>query len=327
MLWIILAVITAAILFIVLGFSGGKTWKVRPRQWVALAGVLWLFGGMIAVVPTGHTGILTTFGKVEDTTLEAGIHFKSPVQEVVVMDNRTQKQVLNLTCFSKDIQEVDVRYTINYQINKQNAQTIYKTIGTEYYVTVMEPQVQQAVKAVIANYTAETLIENREKLSQEIKTMLESTLQTYNIEVIDASVENMDFSDAFTNAVEAKQVAAQNKLQAEIEQAQKTMEEEQAAKRAQIQASAAAEVAKIQAEADLEVTKIQADAAEYAGKKDAAVNEALANSLTDILLEYYEIKQWDGKLPLYYVTSDGTVLPILGALPSDTTETETESGQ
>ena len=77
---------------------------------------------------------------------------------------------------------------------------------------------------------------------------------------------------------------------------------------------AAAEVAKIQAEADLEVVKTQADAAEYAGQKDAAVNEALAKSLTDILIEYYTLQQWDGKLPEYYVSGVEGVNPILGSI-------------
>lgn len=322
MFWIFLAAVTVAVLFGLLGITGGRSWRLRPRQLLALVGVLWMFGGMVAVIPTGHTGILTTFGKVEDITLEAGMHIKSPFQEVVVMDNRTQKQVLNLSCFSNDIQEVEVRYTVNYQINKKSAQTIYSEIGTNYYMTVMEPQIQQAVKSVISKYTAETLIENRDKLSQEIKVILENALTVYHIEVIDASVENMDFSNAFTAAVEAKQVAAQNKLQAQIEQEQKTMEEQQKAERAQIQANAAAEVAKIQAEADLEVTRIQADAAEYAGKKDAAINEALAESLSDILLKYYEIKQWNGELPDYFVSGVESVLPILGQIGNGA-----ESGQ
>ena len=91
----------------------------------------------VASVPTGHTGIVTTFGQVEDYTYEAGIHFKLPWQEVVNMDNRNQKATVDLNCFSSDIQEVAVTYTINYQIQKSNAQTIYKTIGTSYFNTVI----------------------------------------------------------------------------------------------------------------------------------------------------------------------------------------------
>ena len=107
----------------------------------------------------------------------------------------------------------------------------------------------------------------------------------------------MDFSDEFTSAVEKKQVAVQNKL------------------RAQIDANAAAEVAKIGAQADLEVTKIQADAAEYAGQKEAAKNKAISGCLTEHLIRYYYIQQWNGKLPETYLGSDNvsTIIGIGGA--------------
>lgn len=301
--YIALALATMILLFALLGISG-KSWRLRGRQWLALLGAIWLLFGAFAIVPTGHTGILTTFGKVEDTTLEAGLHFKLPIQEVVVMDNRTQKSVVELACFSSDIQEVSVKYSINYQIQKTDAQNIYKTIGVNYYDVVMQPRIEVAVRSVIAKYTAETLIENRDTLSSQITEILLDELAAYNIDVVNTAIEDMDFSDVFTQAVEAKQVAQQEKLKAETEQEQKTMEEQAAADRQVIAATAEAEVAQIQAQADAEVLKIQADAAEYAGQRDAAVNKALAESLDETLLEYYAIKQWDGKMPDYLAGAD-----------------------
>lgn len=316
MTWIALAAVTAIILFVVCGITkqnGRTTWKKNPKQWAALASIALVGFGCIASVPTGHTGILTTFGKVEDVTLEAGLHFKLPVQEVVCIDNRTQKSQLNLTAFSSDIQEVTVAYSINYQIDKKNAQNIYKTIGTGYYQVVMEPRIQVAVKSVIARYTAESLVEKRDQLSSEITEILRGEMNSYSIEVVNTAIENLDFSDAFTDAVEAKQVAQQNLLKAQTEQNQKTMEANEAAERQRIAAEAEAKVSVIAAEADKEVLQIQADAAEYAGQKDAAVNKALAETLTDELLRYYLIKQWNGILPSYLVTGTDTVLPILGS--------------
>ena len=316
MTWIALAAVTAIILFVVCGITkqnGRTTWKKNPKQWAALASIALVGFGCIASVPTGHTGILTTFGKVEDVTLEAGLHFKLPVQEVVCIDNRTQKSQLNLTAFSSDIQEVTVAYSINYQIDKKNAQNIYKTIGTGYYQVVMEPRIQVAVKSVIARYTAESLVEKRGQLSSEITEILRGEMNSYSIEVVNTAIENLDFSDAFTDAVEAKQVAQQNLLKAQTEQNQKTMEANEAAERQRIAAEAEAKVSVIAAEADKEVLQIQADAAEYAGQKDAAVNKALAETLTDELLRYYLIKQWNGILPSYLVTGADTVLPILGS--------------
>jgi regulator of protease activity HflC (stomatin/prohibitin superfamily) len=327
MAFIILSLITALALFIILGISvAEKKWRIRPRQLLSLLGCFWLLFGMFAIVPTGHTGILTTFGRVEDTTLEAGLHFKLPVQEVVVMDNRTQKSVVDLSCFSSDIQEVSVRYSINYQIQKSDAQNIYKTIGEDYYNVVMQPRIEVAVRSVIAKYTAETLIENRETLSSQITDILLNELSVYNIDVVNTAIEDMDFSDVFTQAVEAKQVAQQEKLKAETEQEQKTMEEQAAADRQVITAQANAEVAKIEAEADREVLKIQADAAEYAGQKDAAVNKALSESLDEVLLQYFAIKQWDGKMPEFLAGMDneGILALIYGLKNQEQVETPTE---
>ena len=289
----------AALVFIIITIKNAK-------KSAALIGVLALFLGVaiiacscVAEVDTGHTGIVTTFGHVEDYTFEAGIHFKLPWQEVVNMDNRNQRATIDLKCFSSDIQEVDVTYTINYQIQKANAQTIYKTIGTSYFNTVIAPRIQEAVKSVIAQYNAENLIANREKLSAEVKVILLQKLEAYNIEVLDASIENLDFSDVFTAAVEAKQVAEQTKLKTQIEQEQ-----------AIIIAEAEAERAVIEAKAEAEVKKVEADAKLYATEKEAEANAKLAASLTDALISYFYAQSWDGKLPAY-MGGDGGTFPIL----------------
>ena len=284
---------------------------------IAVAVVLVLIGGSSAAgscvrtVPTGHTGIVTTFGNVESYTYEAGVHFTAPWKTVINMDNRNQKAAIDLLSFSSDIQEVTVTYTLNYQIKKENAQDIYRTIGISYFDTVITPRIQEAVKSVIAKYTAEQLLEMRADLSNEIKNILVEKLAAYNIEVLDTSLENLDFSDAFTTAVEAKQVAAQKSQQAKIEQEQALMEAEYAKNIAETKANADAAVAKIAAQAELDVTKIQADAAEYAGQKDAAIigqvrdifakdPENLTNEDIEALLLYYYIQKWNGTLPETY---------------------------
>ena len=265
----------------------------------------------ITTVPTGYTGILTTFGRVENGTLSAGVHLIAPWQHVVKLDNRTQKVDITTQTFSADIQQVDVAMSVNYCIDQSTAQELYKTVGEKYYDTVLYPRILENTKAVFAKYTAEELVANRNVLSGEIQELLKNDALRYGIQIVNFSVEDIDFTDAFTNAVEAKQVAAQNKLTAETEQAQKTMEQQAAAERRIIDANAAAEEARIQAEADLEVTKIQADAAEYAGLKEAAKNKAIAEWLTPILIKYYYIQQWDGKLPTTMLGNDATMLVTL----------------
>ena len=279
--------------------------KIKRRLWtwipigiILLIGIIF-FANSCSSVPAGHTGILTTFGKVEDRILTEGLNWKSPFQKVIKMDNRTQKKVEEFQAFSSDIQEVDIMLAVNYSINQETAQNLYRTVGVEYYTNIVYPRLLESTKSVFSNYTAEQLIGNRENLSTEIKDLVIPDVARYGIIVSDISVQDIDFTDAFTNAVEAKQVAAQDKLTAETRQAQLTMEAEQEAARQVIKANADAEQAQIAARADLEVTKIQADAAEYAGLKEAAKNKAISEWLTPDLLQYYYIQQWDGKLPTY----------------------------
>ncbi len=230
-------------------------------------------------VPTGHTGVIVTFGKVENYTLDSGVHFKLPWQSVIKMDNRIQKETVNLSAFSKDIQEVNMIYTVNYQISKNEAMTIYSTIGKNYYSTVISPSVMEAVKTVTAKYTAEELITDRTRLAMGIEDELGNALSKYNIELVSTSIEDIDFTDAFTDAVEAKQVAQQNKLRAETE----------------------AETKIIQANAEAEVKRIEADAEAY-------VNETTSESLTPEILQKMYYDKWNGVLP--EVVSDGSMIMI-----------------
>jgi len=239
-------------------------------------------------VPTGHTGVVTTFGKVEDFTLDAGVHFKLPWQNVTNMDNRIQKASENMSCFSSDIQEVEVIYTINYQISQANAMTIYSTIGQSYYSTIILPSIAESVKVCTAKYTAEELVSNRTDLAIAIEENLAKRLETYNIVLVESSIENMDFTDAFTDAVEAKQVAQQNKLKAQTEAEQKVIE-----------ANAEADVRKIEAEASAYEVKVKAEA-------EAEANELLAKSLTQEILDKMYYEKWDGVLPS--VVTDGNTL-------------------
>ena len=283
-------------------------WEHIIGSFIALIVAIILAFSMIKTVPTGYTGILTTFGKVEPNTVSAGVHVIAPWQKIVKLDNRTQKVSVETDTFSKDIQQVKVSLAVNFCIDQATAQELYKTVGVNYYESVVLPRILENVKAVVAEYSAENLVAKRGELSDEILTRLTDDAAAYGINIISISVEDIDFTDEFTDAVERKQVATQNKLAAETEQAQKTMEEQAAADRAVISAKAKAEQDVIAANAELEVTKIQAEAALYAGEKEAEMNKRIAESLTPNLVKYYYIKQWDGILPKTVLGEDSSFI-------------------
>jgi len=278
------------------------------RNTLIVLALLIVVGAVLAftatvTVPAGHTGVVTTIGTVEDYVFDEGLHFKLPWQSVIKMDNRAQKQTITTAAFSSDIQQVDVIVSLNFSIDRETSQSLYRNVGYSYYVTVVEPRFFDAVKAVFALYSAEDLISSRNELSLKITELLAPEMKAYGIQISSVSVEDLDFTDAFTEAVEAKQVAEQNKLKAATEQEQANLEAEAAAKRKVVAA-----------EAEAEVRKIEADAAKYASEKEAEANEKLAQSITDTLINYFEIEKWDGKLPSIY-SGEGDMLPILNIDP------------
>ena len=318
-----------------------KKYAIIPIAAGIVLGCIGTFCGSVVSVTTGNTGVVSTFGKVENYTLESGFHFKAPWNTVTEMDNRVQKQTIEMKCFSSDIQEVSMKYTLNYQIDRANAQEIYRTIGKDYYSTIIEPNITEAVKVASAQYTAEKLVQTRSELADDIEKILRENLNKYHINVSSTAIEDMDFTDAFTNAVEAKQVAEQKK-----KQSQQLAQAENDKKIAETNAKAEAEVAKIKAEADMEVAKIEADTAEYAGQKNAAIAlQGLAStngwtvvtyknpdgaSINKLLksdgevvtqteleigvknyLEKLKNDKWDGKLPVYYLGSDGSITTVI----------------
>lgn len=283
---------------------------------VAVILIVILVSSGFKAVPTGYTGIMTTFGRVSDTNLDAGIHVKLPWQKIVLMDNRVQKATIATQAFSSDIQQVDVQLTANYSINKSAAAALYKSVGTGYYDSIIYPRLLEDLKAILANYTAEGLVENRSQLAEQVKDKMTKDMTSYGIDVHNIAIEDLDFSDRFTDAIEAKQVATQELQRATTEQEQATMEERAAAERRQIAAESDAAVARVEADAEAYSITTKANA-------EAEANSKIAASVTRDLIDYRQALNWDGKLPATYM-GEGSAMPVIGV--TGTTE-KTDSNE
>lgn len=302
MIFFIIGVVAALVALAVLLLSEeGKAAAFIP----GVVAVILIGVSCVSYVPTGYTGIVTTFGKVEDGTKDAGVVFKSPWQSIVKMDNRVQEMNMDLSAFSSDIQEVATSVAVGYRINQQNAMTIYKSVGKKYEDTLITPRVQETVKAVVAHYDASSLISNRDAVASQMDTKLREVLAEYNIDLQYISVTNFDFTDTFTDAVEAKVKAQQEKEKAETD-----------AEKRRVEAQATADADLIAANAEAEKSKVAADAELYVAEKKAEANRALNDSLNSNLLEYYRITNvdslWNGELPTY-VGGDGSI-PIINGI-------------
>ena len=259
--------------------------------------------GFFAKVDSGYVGIVTHFGKIEDKVLPAGFHLTGYFEQVHPINVRTQIKSGQVVAFSSDIQQVELTVSINYNVTPEAANTLYRTISGDYFATLVAPRVNENVKVVVSNYTAESLIASRETLSAEVLKLMQADLEPYGITATAISIENIDFTDAFESAVEAKQVATQEAQKARTEQEQRTMEAQQEANRKKIAASAAADVMRTEADAKAYETRVQAEA-------EAEANKMIAASITDALTEYVQAQNWDGKLPATYVGS-GDAMPII----------------
>ncbi len=286
-----------------------KTVRVVPVVLTALVIVLILSLGIscTTVIEAGHTGVVSTFGKVSEDVLQEGFHFKAPWQKVTMMDNRIVKLEVMTEAFSSDLQTVSVNLAVNYRVDTSMSYSIVKNIGTGYESVLITPAVNEVMKSIMASYTAEASIASRNAVSTALVEQLNDKLSGSGIHITDINIIDFDFSEAYIAAIEAKQVEAQKKLQAEIEQERLTMEREAEAKRQVIAAESAAEVA-----------KIEADASKYAAEREAEANQKISESLTDMFIEYTKAQNWNGELPT--VMGSDTIIGY-GEISPDTPDT------
>lgn len=239
--------------------------------------------GCFTIVRAGHTGVAVTLGKVQEGVLQEGIHFKAPfVQKIVKIDNRIQKLEVNTEAFSKDLQSVKTVLAINYRVDTAKSNSIYKNIGADYETVLVVPAVNEVLKAITARYTAEESVTNRNLISDGLVVGLNEKLNEIGLYVTDVNIIDFDFSDAFINAIEEKQVAQQKLLTAETEK----------------------QTAITNAKAEAESMKIRAEA-------EAEANRKISQSLTDKIIENKKVEKWNGSLPKYMTgESSGTLFNI-----------------
>ncbi len=258
--------------------------KIKTAAIVAIIAVVvvFLLANCFTVVEAGHTGVVVTLGKVNEGVLQEGLHVKAPfVQQVVKIDNRIVKLEVETEAFSKDLQTVSTTLAINYRVDTSKSYSIYKNIGANYEDVLVTPAVNEVLKAITAKYTAEESVTNRELISDGLIAGLNEKLNSIGLYITDVNIINFDFSEAFINAIEEKQVAQQQLLKAETEK----------------------QTAITNAEAEAETIRIKAEA-------EAKANETLNKSLTGNVLEYNKIEKWDGKMPQVMGGETGTFIDL-----------------
>jgi prohibitin 1 len=87
---------------------------------------------------------------------------------------------------------------------------IYTKLGLDYDERVLPSIGNEVLKAIIAQYDAESLLTLRDKVSKEIRDSMNQRASEFNIRLDDVSITHLQFSNEFASAIEKKQVAQQD---------------------------------------------------------------------------------------------------------------------
>lgn len=243
-----------------------------------------LLSSSMGIVGAGQQGVLLRFGAVTGKSINEGLYFKIPfAEQVVLMSTQIQKYSAVATASSKDLQVVTTEVALNYQLDPDKVTDIYRTMREDYEHRVIQPFVQEAVKSIAANFDAEQLITQRPKVKTDLQNLLTARLAKLGISVIELSITDFRFTQAFQDSIEAKVKAVQQALEAENALKRVGFESQQAIVKATAEAKG------------LELQKAQ-------------ITEQLLE-LRKIEVERAAVDKWDGVMPS--VVTAGAPVPVL----------------
>jgi regulator of protease activity HflC (stomatin/prohibitin superfamily) len=248
----------------------GKPIKYIFILFAAIIALMWM--NPFVIVGAGERGVVLNFGAVQPIVLGEGLHFRIPImQKIIKVDVRIHKSQTDAESVSKDLQDTKSTIAVNYHILPDKSNQVFQSIGIEYKERIIDPAVQEVVKAITAKYTAVELITQRERIREEIKELLKTRLLAYNIVVDDFSIVNFKFSQQFEQAIEAKQTAEQLAFKA-----QRDLE-------------------RIKIEADQKIASAKAEAESLRLQKENVTPQLI--KLRQIEASIKAIEKWDGHLP------------------------------
>ena len=286
MLNLIIIVIAAAIA--VLGIAAYKTGQVKKRTAVSavIAGVvLVVLSGSFTIIPTGYTGVKTTFGQIDNTVLKNGFNFKIPiVQRISKVNNKQQDKKYEGQIWGEASDKTVVwadNVIVTYQINADSSSYIYANVSNYTQNLIPQTLVNSAVKSAMISLKSDS-VTDRTKIESATKTALEKAIKEKygadTVSVLKVTIDSMDFEESYNKAIADKQIARQEAEKQAIEN-QKAVD---MAKANQEKANVEAQTKKIQAQADADamVISAQAEAESYRIKSE---------QITDKLLKKWEL--------------------------------------
>ena len=260
---------------------------------IALSVLVILLSFCFVTIPTGYTGVKSTFGQIHEKTLPNGMNFRVPfVQSIEKVNNKQQDISLNEEIWGETQEKVQVYMsgiTITYQINPEKSAWIYANVSNYKDNLITYSLVSSALKNSTASLAADkaTIRSEVEPLAQQnLQSILDEKYGENVIFIHKVVISNMNFENSYNQAISQRNMAELTQQRQSIEN-QTAIEKAEADKKVQVTAA--------QAKAEVMITQATAE-------KEA--NELRNASLTDRILYTQWISKWDGKLPT--VSSDST---------------------
>jgi len=172
--------------------------------------------------------------------------------------------LLDAAAASHDLQDVTAKVTLNYTLDPLKVVDIYNRLNQDYEPRIINPAIQEAIKAATDQFSAEELITKRPRARDSLEGLLRQRLETFDIHPVAMSITDFKFSDQFTRAIEDKVVAYQSFLKSENE---------------------------------LKRTQVEAQKTITAARGDAEANRLRRQSINATTIQYDAVQKWDGHLP------------------------------
>ena len=261
-------------------------------------------------IEAGSVGVVYQFGEIVGQKGE-GLQFIAPWQELRTESIKVQrKRFDNVSGFSRETQDVIVSTTLNYRVDPAAVQELYRTVGPNWFDTLVEPRINQFFKAETVKYNTVDIAPNREQIRLDVQAKLDADLRQFSITVEDLLIDNIDFTTEFKQSIEEKQIAAQNALR----------EQERISQR-QAEAQQGIESAKGEAEQERERARGAADAIRIRAEAQAEANRLLDASLTAQVIQWLAVDKLADDLDIALLPSGQGVIidpaTLLGGMQSD----------
>lgn len=273
-----------------------------------------VLNGLFVVIEAGHVGVVKRLGAVQLEPLKEGLHFKRPfIDQVDQLSVRLVFINAQATAASKDLQTVSTQVNVSYSLVPALTPLVYQQIGSADSVAaaIVEPAIQESVKAITAQYTAEELVTKRalvkQAIQQAISTFIDNTLREKGIangvQLANVAITDFSFSDEFNRAIESKVKAEQDAMRAKNEKIMRVT-----------QAEASNAERKLAADAQAYTTEVESKA-----RADAIRREAEALRSSPEIIQLRSVEKWDGVLPRIQGNSPIPFLNVGGFAEPSTT--------